>query len=639
MFHGYRYMMLLILICGLGFSTLYAQKMVKSKQGKVSLYKQKKVGDIVCEADFNDQMLLLKKDGSWALVKAQCGQGWVQMEKIEYLANRTGEKSMTLEGVDVVGWLDNPAAVFVLDAPSHSYNSISHSRQQAQYQAQYQANYHSQNTEEYQKIQENGWIDTKLDTRSTFSIDVDNASYSNVRRFITSGQLPPKDAVRIEELVNYFNYNYPAPKKERPFAVHTELSTAPWNSKHQLLHLGIQGKKLNYQERKPSNFVFLIDASGSMSSSNKLDLVKYSMKRMLRELGEEDRVAIVAYAGAAGLVLESTPANRSWTINRALDRLSAGGSTAGGQGINLAYDVAKHYFIEGGNNRVILATDGDFNVGVSSDSELVDLIEKRRDDGIYLTICGYGMGNYKDSKMEQISNAGNGNYFYIDSEKEAKKVFQKELLANMFTIAKDVKLQLEFNPNHIQAFRLIGYENRKLEHKDFNDDKKDAGELGPGHTVTALYEIVPAGVEYADSSSIDGLKYTKVVEKGKKASSAPSAELSEDPYADELMTLKIRYKAPGSDTSKLLEFVAKNNVVDFNNTTDAFRFSSAVAAYGMTLRDSKNLNSMTLEEVSEIAMGTVFAKQEEGSEFVELIDASDDLKNEKVSAKFPKFRN
>ena len=333
------------------------------------------------------------------------------------------------------------------------------------------------NTEEYSKIDDNPFFTAVDNPLSTFSIDVDAASYSNMRRFINQGQLPYKDAVRIEELINYFDYDYDDPKGEHPFSITTELSEAPWNSEHKLVHIGLQGEKLNYDEIKPSNLVFLIDVSGSMKSRNKLSLLKSAFKLLLKNLNDNDKVALVTYAGSAGLVLPSTSAEQKSTILEAIENLEAGGSTAGGAGIKLAYNVAKKNFIEDGNNRVILATDGDFNVGVSSTSELIRMIKEKRDDGIFLTICGFGMGNYKDGRMESLSNSGNGNYFYIDNINEANKVFVKEMRATLFTIAKDVKIQIEFNPAKVQAYRLIGYENRVLENQDFNDDKKDAGEL------------------------------------------------------------------------------------------------------------------------------------------------------------------
>ena len=400
------------------------------------------------------------------------------------------------------------------------------------------------NTEEYDIIRENEFLDAMQNPLSTFSIDVDNASYANVRRYLNY-DMPPVDAVRIEEMINYFDYDYTGPKDEHPFAIHLEAATAPWNEDHQLVRIGIQGKKLDYEDLKPCNLVFLLDASGSMSDRNKLPLLKKSLKLLLQELSNKDRVAIVAYAGAAGLVLPSTPATESEKILKALDKLEAGGSTAGGQGIQLAYKVALENLIKEGNNRVILATDGDFNVGVSSTSDLIRMIEEKRKDNIYLTICGFGMGNYKDGRMEQISNAGNGNYFYIDNIQEAEKVFKREMRANMFTIARDVKIQVEFNPALVKGYRLIGYENRKMANEDFDDDTKDAGELGAGHNVTALYEIIPAGSD-EEVRKTPPLKY-------QETEVAPSALNNK-----ELMTIKLRYKPLEVNESILLERIPGN---------------------------------------------------------------------------------
>lgn len=431
------------------------------------------------------------------------------------------------------------------------------------------------NTEEYDKIIENEFLTAKSNPLSTFSIDVDNASYSNVRRMLSNSRMPDKGAVRIEEMINYFTYDYPNPKGKHPFSIITETGECPWNANHKLLHIGIQGKKLDYNDLKPSNLVFLLDVSGSMENANKLPLLRKSLKLLLNELSQNDKVSIVVYAGAAGLILPPTNASKKDKIIKALDELHAGGSTAGGAGIKLAYKIAKDAFIKGGNNRVILATDGDFNVGTSSTSTLVDLIEEKRKDDIYLTILGFGMGNYKDGRMEQISNAGNGNYFYIDNIKEAEKVFVKEMRANMFTIAKDVKIQIEFNPKKVKAYRLIGYENRMLAKEDFNNDKKDAGELGAGHTVTALYEIVPASSNEQFGGEVDDLKYQNT-STNKYASST-----------DEVLTLKLRYKPIDSDKSILISETVKSDNKEFENTSDNFRFSAAVASFGMLLRKSK----------------------------------------------------
>ncbi|HTJ50276.1 MAG TPA: VWA domain-containing protein [Cyclobacteriaceae bacterium] len=440
------------------------------------------------------------------------------------------------------------------------------------------------NSEEYAEIHENTFQDALKNPLSTFSIDVDAASYSNVRRFIDNGQRPPKDAVRIEELINYFHYDYDQPEGDDPFTINTEISVAPWNSKHKLVHIGLQGKKISTEKLPPSNLVFLIDVSGSMDAINKLPLLKSSFKMLVEQLRPQDHVAIVVYAGAAGLILEPTSGEHKEKILNALDNLQAGGSTAGGAGINLAYSVAKEYFKADGNNRVILATDGDFNVGESSDASMESLIEKKRQEGIFLTVLGFGMDNYKDSKMEILADKGNGNYAYIDNITEAYKVFVNEFGGTLFTIAKDVKLQIEFNPAKVKAYRLIGYENRMLKSEDFNNDVKDAGELGSGHTVTALYEIIPTGVE-SNFFKIDDLKYQ------------PTKVESRDASSDELMTVKFRYKKPQEDVSRLIVHPLVDNNTPFNKTSTNFRWSTSVAAFGMLLRDSEYIKDFTYEQV------------------------------------------
>lgn len=444
------------------------------------------------------------------------------------------------------------------------------------------------NTEEYDGITENIFHEAIKNPLSTFSIDVDAASYSNIRRFINNGQRPPKDAVRIEEMINYFDYDYAQPDTDHPFAIHTEISSAPWNEKHKLVHIGLQGKKIATEKLPASNLVFLIDVSGSMAEPNKLPLLKNSFKMLVEQLREQDHVAIVVYAGAAGLVLEPTAGNEKKKIIEALDRLEAGGSTAGGAGIKLAYAIAKQHFKSEGNNRVILATDGDFNVGESSNGGMERLIEEKRKDGIFLTVLGYGMGNYKDSKMETLADKGNGNYAYIDNLTEARKVLVNEFGGTLFTIAKDVKLQIEFNPAKVKAYRLIGYENRMLKSEDFNNDKKDAGDLGSGHTVTALYEIIPVGVE-SEFFKIDELKYqsTKI---------DPAAFKSK-----ELMTVKFRYKKPDQDVSKLIVHPLLDTNVLLSKTSDNFRWSASVAAFGMLLRESEYVNGFTYDNVLQLA--------------------------------------
>ncbi|MBU0552012.1 von Willebrand factor type A domain-containing protein [Myxococcota bacterium] len=460
------------------------------------------------------------------------------------------------------------------------------------------------NREGYDAIKENDFRATSKEPLSTFSIDVDTAAYANVRRFLNQSRLPPAGAVRIEELINYFNYEYPGPESE-PFSINTEISTAPWDPRHRLVHIGLQGKKVNIQALPPSNMVFLIDVSGSMFSANKLPLLQAGFKLLVQNMRPVDRVAIVVYAGAAGMVLPSTPGKERQKIIDALDGLRAGGSTAGGAGIKLAYKVAQENFIKGGNNRIILATDGDFNVGQSSDDELIKLIEKKRKSGVFLTILGFGMGNYQDAKMQKLADKGNGNHAYIDSILEAKKVLVSEMGGTLFTIAKDVKIQVEFNPTKVKGYRLVGYENRVMANQDFNDDKKDAGELGAGHTVTALYEIIPAGSDEA-VPGVDALKYQKT-------------QLSDAAGSNELMTIKLRYKAPDGDTSKLITHPLLDSDVALAGTSDNYRFSAAVAMFGMILRDSKHKGQSTWEQVESLATGAK-GKDSEGyrAEFIQL---------------------
>ncbi|RPI70762.1 MAG: DUF3520 domain-containing protein [Ignavibacteriales bacterium] len=444
------------------------------------------------------------------------------------------------------------------------------------------------NTEEYGLIEENDFLDAYSNPLSTFSIDVDAASYSNVRRFIMSGNLPPKDAVRIEEFVNYFDYDYPKPEGNKPFSVFNEMGNCPWNKDNYLVHIGIKGKELNDEERRPGNFVFLIDVSGSMEPENKLPLLKKAYKMMVNNLSPKDRVAIVVYAGSAGLILPSTPATEKEKIIEAIERLQAGGSTAGGQGIQLAYKIAKENFIKDGNNRVILATDGDFNIGISSTSEMVRMIVEKRDEGIFLTILGFGMGNYKDDRLEQIADKGNGNYYYIDNILGAKKVLGHEIMSTLFTIAKDVKIQVEFNPAKVKSYRLIGYENRLLRKEDFDDDKKDAGELGAGHTVTAIYEIVPV-------KDISALKNNEVLKYQDNKLTNHAIE------TDEVLTLNLRYKEPDEETSTLISNVLNENSNDIKTSSDNLKFSAAVVQFAMLLRDSKYKGDSDFDSILKLA--------------------------------------
>ena len=470
------------------------------------------------------------------------------------------------------------------------------------------------NTETYDRIDENKFHSAAKDPLSTFSIDVDTASYSNVRRFLNGGQLPPRGAVRVEELINYFTYNYSQPEAGKPFSVTTEVAGCPWDPKHQLVHIGIQGRKISNENVPPRNLVFLLDVSGSMQYAQKLPLLKSAISLLVENLREEDSVAIVVYAGASGLVLPSTSGAQRERIHSAIDRLRAGGSTNGGAGIQLAYQVAQQNFIKDGINRVILATDGDFNVGTTSQSELTRLIENKRESGVFLTVLGFGMGNYKDSTMEKLADKGNGNYAYIDSLREAQKVLVKEAGATLVTIAKDVKIQVEFNPAQVQAYRLVGYENRMLQAQDFNDDKKDAGEIGAGHSVTAIYEIIPPGVEW-DQPGIDDLKYQNT----------PKAN-PETP-GDELLTLKLRYKQPDGDKSSKLVFPVKKSNAFFSDASENFRFSAAVAAFGMMLRDSSHGGTLMLEGVQEIAQTSCGEDTEEyRKEFLRLVQVARKLK-------------
>lgn len=463
------------------------------------------------------------------------------------------------------------------------------------------------NSEEYQSIKENEFKKVNNNPFSTFSIDVDAASYSNVRRFINDGHLPPKDAVRIEEMINYFSYDYPKPKGNQPFSITPEVTECPWNKAHQLIHIGLQGKKIETENLEATNLVFLIDVSGSMDSPDKLPLLKSALILLVEQLRAQDKISIVVYAGAAGRILSPTSGNKKEKIFEAINKLSAGGSTAGGEGIVLAYKMAKENFIKSGNNRVILATDGDFNVGVSSDDELSRLIEEKRNDGIFLTVLGFGTGNYKDSKMEQLADKGNGNYAYIDNILEAKKVLVKEMGSTLYTIAKDVKIQIEFNPSKIKAYRLIGYENRVLANEDFNNDKKDAGEIGSGHSVTAIYEIIPSSSnEVIDN--IDSLKYQKLT-------------TSSTSQSNELLTIKFRYKEPNDTTSKLIVETLLDEQLPFLTISKNFKFATAVIEFGLLLKNSKYKGTSNYKEV--IAMAKLAKGDDEDgyrSEFVRLVE-------------------
>jgi Ca-activated chloride channel family protein len=463
------------------------------------------------------------------------------------------------------------------------------------------------NTEAYARIEENAFLGVKANPLSTFSIDVDRAAYSNLRRFVIDGQRPPADAVRIEEMLNYFTFDAPEPKAGSPLAIVTEVAPAPWAPSHRLVRLLLRAPSVAAEKLPPSNLVFLVDVSGSMDDPRKLPLVKASLELLVNELREEDRVALVVYAGAAGLVLPPTPGDRKEAIREAISRLEAGGSTAGGAGLALAYRVARENYRPGGNNRVILATDGDFNIGPSSDAEMVRLIEEKRKEGTFLTVLGFGTGNLKDSKMEQLADHGNGNYAYIDDLLEARKVLVHEMGGTLHTVAKDVKIQVEFNPARVRAYRLIGYENRLLASEDFNDDAKDAGELGAGHAVTALYEVIPVGAA-SDTPvrAADPLRYQRT---------QVAADAASHP---ELLFLKVRYKDPNGERSKLLE----QPVLDGGRPPSVdFRFAAAVAELGMLLRGSEHRGASSLDQV--LALARAGLGEDEGeyrSGFVQLAE-------------------
>lgn len=469
------------------------------------------------------------------------------------------------------------------------------------------------NTEEYDRIQENGFKSVADTPLSTFSIDVDPASYSNMRRFINRGELPPADAIRTEELVNYFSYDYPKPTGNDPVKITVEAGTCTWNTAHRLVRIGLKAKEIPTEQLPASNLVFLIDISGSMWGANRLDLVKSSLKLLVNNLRNKDKVAIVTYAGSAGVKLEATSGGDKQKIREAIDELTAGGSTAGGAGIHLAYQIAKKNFISDGNNRIILCSDGDFNVGVSSAEGLEQLIEKERKSGVHLTVLGYGMGNYKDKKIQVLAEKGNGNHAYIDNLQEANRVLVGEFGATLHTVAKDVKLQVEFNPSQVQAYRLIGYESRLLKDEDFNNDAKDAGDMGAGHTVTAFYEVIPAGVKNEYVGKVDDLKY----QKKEKMTLKPTG-------SDELLTVKLRYKAPDKDVSRKMELPFVDNKGD--SVSSDFRFASAVAMFGQLLRDSDFKGTADYDKVIKLAKQGV-NNDERGyrREFIRLVEAAKGL--------------
>ena len=475
----------------------------------------------------------------------------------------------------------------------------------------------SLNSESYAPIREIEFVTAKENPLSTFSIDVDTASYSNVRRHLEEERTPPADAIRTEELINYFRYDYPQPSGENAFSVNLEMNRAPWNPEHELVRIGIKGRELPAEDRGPANLVFLIDVSGSMSSSDKLPLLQRSLSALVENLSDADRVAIVTYAGSSGLVLESTQGKAKREILDAIANLRSGGSTNGSGGIQLAYETAQKNFLKAGNNRVILCTDGDFNVGVTDQNALQKLIETERESGVFLSVLGFGRGNLKDSTMETLADKGNGNYAYIDSISEGRKVLVEQMGSTLFTIAKDVKIQVEFNPARVAGYRLIGYENRLLAKEDFNNDKIDAGEIGAGHTVTALYEIIPAGQTVQGSSSVDPLKYQQPEPKAVTAS-------------NEILTVKVRYKAPAGEKSSLIEIpLAASEISSADKASEDFRFAAAVAAFGMKLRGSPHVGEIQWAEIQDIARGAL--GKDPGSyraEFLTLIEKAKTLQKE-----------
>ncbi len=473
----------------------------------------------------------------------------------------------------------------------------------------------------YTEIYENPFRAVNTSPLSTFSIDVDAASYSNVRGYLSRGEQPPASVVRIEELVNYFAYDYPEPTGEHPFAFNTEVADCPWNPGHRLIRVALQGKDVQAAQLPPSNLVFLIDVSGSMESEDKLPLLKQSFHALIDALRPEDQVAIVAYAGNAGLVLPSTSGADKKTIRRAIDMLESGGSTAGGAGITMAYRIAKKYYQEGGNNRVILATDGDFNVGVSGDAELVGLIESKRDEGIFLSVLGFGTGNFQDRKMEGLADNGNGNYYYVDNLREGKRILVGELSSTLYAIAKDVKLQIEFNPAKVKAYRLIGYENRVLAAQDFDNDAKDAGELGAGHSVTAFYEVVPVGAEvgYAVDHS--------------KADEYQDADKEPVVFGPgDLMAARLRYKEPTGSSSKLIEHHVADGHRPISQATAEFKFAAAVAGWGMLLRGSDYSGDASFSQIASLARAGL-GRDEQGYrfEFLTLVEKSASMNGERIT--------
>lgn len=476
--------------------------------------------------------------------------------------------------------------------------------------------------EQYESMAENGYILVSKEPLSTFSIDVDTASYSNARRFLNYGQLPPAESIRSEEFINYFDYDYAQPTSGHPISINMEAVTSPWDKEKVLVRVGLKAKEISPSQRPRSNLVFLIDVSGSMADENKLPLVKSAMRTLSSQMTENDRISIVVYAGQSGVILDSASAGNKDKIMEAINNLSTGGGTNGEGGIRKAYEIAQKNFVKDGNNRVLLATDGDFNVGVTSSDELLKIINEKSENGIFLTVLGFGMGNYKDAFLEKISNKGQGNYFYIDNEKEANKVFITQLAGTLYTLAKDVKIQIEFNPHVVSSYRLVGYENRMLNKEDFNNDKIDAGELGAGHSVTALYELVMKGKEGASDSQIP-LKYQKL--ETKKETEKVSPELTA-----EILTAKFRYKKPKNTSSEYFDQVLKNNVKSFSEASCSTKFASSVASFSQWLRKSeyvKGMDSSKIMKMSEGCLSTNDRKDAFKEEFVELVKKAGGLRN------------
>lgn len=484
----------------------------------------------------------------------------------------------------------------------------------------YEGGFPGSSEEQYESVSENGFIEVAKEPLSTFSIDVDTASYSNARRFLSYGQLPPRDSIRTEEFVNYFDYDYAAPTSAHPISINMEAVTSPWDKEKVLVKVGLKAKEISQNQRPKSNLVFLIDVSGSMSDENKLPLVKSAMRTLTSQMSEQDKISIVVYAGQSGVVLDSTSASSKDKIVQAINNLSTGGGTNGEGGIRKAYEIAQKNFIKDGNNRVLLATDGDFNVGTTSSDELLKIINDKSENGIFLTVLGFGMGNYKDAFLEKISNKGQGNYFYIDNEKEANKVFITQLAGTLYTLAKDVKIQIEFNPHVVSSYRLVGYENRKLNKEDFSNDKIDAGELGAGHSVTALYELVMKGKE-GSSNSPEPLKYQKLEEKKEKIKVSPE-------LTAEILTAKFRYKKPKNTSSEYFDQALKNEVKSIENATCSTKFATSVASFAQWLKKSEHVQGFDSGKILKLTEGCLSTNDRKDSfkeEYIELVKKASQL--------------